>query len=124
MKTLTLPDFIRRVILIEFTDKDFTASDVALRICELLPQPDHWPTAAVHVDDFAVLPIAPSYRLAGQEFAVGVEQDGGRLLVVNVDPDANAIFAEPVLHVESPAAHAQGRVRADDKDGAADIQRS
>jgi hypothetical protein len=53
-----------------------------------------------------------------------VEQDGGRLRLIDVDPQAHEIGLEPVLDVERPAAHAQGRVRADDKDLAAHIQRS
>ena len=36
-----------------------------------------------------------------------VEQDGGRLRLIDVDPDVNAILARPVLDVESAAAHAQ-----------------
>ena len=48
-----------------------------------------------------------------------VEQDGGRLRFVHVYPQPLAIVLEPVLHVESAAAHAQCGVRADDKDGAA-----
>jgi hypothetical protein len=56
---------------------------------------------------------APSYRLAGQELAMRVEQDGGRLRLIDIDPDANAILARPVFDVESAAAHAQGGVRAD-----------
>jgi hypothetical protein len=55
---------------------------------------------------------------------VGVEQDGRRLRLVDIYPDMNAIPARPVLDVESAAAHAQGRVRAGDKDRAAHIQRS
>ena len=53
-----------------------------------------------------------------------VEQDGGRLRLIDIDPDVNAILARPVFDVESAAAHAQGGVRADDKDGAAHVQRS
>ena len=53
-----------------------------------------------------------------------VEQDGGRLCLIDIDPDVNAILARPVLDVESAAAHAQCGVRADDKDGAAHSRRS
>jgi hypothetical protein len=55
---------------------------------------------------------------AGQELAMRVEQDGGRLRLIDIDPDVNAILARPVFDVESAAAHAQGGVRAGDKDGA------
>jgi hypothetical protein len=53
-----------------------------------------------------------------------VEQDGGRLRLIDVDPHAHEIGLEPVLDVKRPAAHTQGRVRADDEDGAADARRS
>jgi hypothetical protein len=45
-----------------------------------------------------------------------VEQDGGRLRLIDIDPDVNAILARPVFDVESAAAHAQGGVRADHED--------
>jgi hypothetical protein len=53
---------------------------------------------------------------------MGVEQDGGGLFFVDVDPELNTILARPVLDVERPAAPAQGCVPADDKDGAAHTQ--
>ena len=49
---------------------------------------------------------------------MGVEQDGGGLRLVDVDPHAHAVGLEPLLDVERAAAHAQGGVRADDKDDA------
>jgi hypothetical protein len=55
---------------------------------------------------------------------VGVEEDGGRLRLIDIDPEVSVILARPVFDVESAAAHAQGRVRADDKDGATVIVRS
>jgi hypothetical protein len=55
---------------------------------------------------------------------VRVEQDGGRLRLIDVDPHAHSVGLEPLLDVERPAAHAQRRVRADDKDGADHTQRS
>ena len=45
-----------------------------------------------------------------------VEQNGGRLRLIDIDPDVNAILARPVFDVESAAAHAQGGVRADHED--------
>ena len=45
-----------------------------------------------------------------------VKQDGGRLRLVDIDPDVNAILARPVFDVESAAAHAQCRIRADHED--------
>jgi hypothetical protein len=45
-----------------------------------------------------------------------VEQDGGRLRLIDIDPDVNAILARPVFDVESAAAHAQCGVRADHED--------
>ena len=77
------------------------------------------PAGAVRQDERDCVSGAPPNCLAGQEFAVRVEQDGGRFFFVDIDPDVNAILARPVFDVESAAAHAQGRVRADDKDGAA-----
>ena len=79
---------------------------------------------AVRQDERDRVSGAPSYRLAGQELAMRVEQDGGRLRLIDVDPHAHAVGLEPVLHVERPAANAQGSVRADDKDEARFIQRS
>ena len=55
---------------------------------------------------------------------MAVEQDGRRLWFVHVYPQPPAIGFESVLHVERPATHAQGRIRADNKDGATRIQRS
>ena len=81
------------------------------------------PARAVRQDERDRVSGAPSYRLAGQELAVGVEQDGGRLRLIDIDPDVNAILARPVFDVESAAAHAQCGVRADDKDGAARVHR-
>ena len=54
---------------------------------------------------------------------MGVEKDGCGFFFVDVDPDVNAILARPVFDVESAAAHPQGRVRANDKDGAAHTER-
>ena len=45
-----------------------------------------------------------------------VEQDGGGLRLIDIDPDVNAILARPVFDVESAAAHAQCGVRADHED--------
>ena len=45
-----------------------------------------------------------------------VEQDGGRLRLIDIDPDVNAILARSVFDVESAAAHAQCRIRADHQD--------
>jgi hypothetical protein len=45
-----------------------------------------------------------------------VKQDGGRLRLIDIDPDVNAILARPVFDLESAAAHAQGGVRADHED--------
>ena len=53
-----------------------------------------------------------------------VEQDGGRLRLIDIDPDVHAILARPVFDIESAAAHAQCSVRADDEDGAAHVHRS
>ena len=71
---------------------------------------------AVRQDERDRVSGAPSYRLAGQELAMRVEQDGGRLRLIDIDPDVNAILARPVFDVESAAAHAQCGVRADLED--------
>ena len=47
---------------------------------------------AVRQDQRDCVPGAPSYRLAGQELAMGVEQDGGGLRLIDIDPDANAVI--------------------------------
>jgi hypothetical protein len=67
---------------------------------------------------------APPDRFARQELAMRIEQDGGRLRLIDIDPDVREGADLPMRDVERPAAHAQGRVRADDKDGAAHIPRS
>jgi hypothetical protein len=71
---------------------------------------------AVRQDERDRVSGAPSDRLAGQELAMGVEQDGGRLRLIDIDPDVNAILARPVFDVESAAANAQGGVRANYED--------
>jgi len=53
-----------------------------------------------------------------------MKQDGGRFRLIDIDPHAHEIGLEPVLDDERPASHAQGRVRPDDKDKGAPIQRS
>jgi hypothetical protein len=45
-----------------------------------------------------------------------VEQDGGRLRLIDIDADVNSILARPVFDVESVAAHAQCGVRANHED--------
>ena len=71
---------------------------------------------AVRQDERDRVSGARSYRLAGQELAMRVEQDGGWLRLIDIDPDVSAILARPVFDVESAAAHAQCGVRADHKD--------
>src|SRR4029077_4189201 len=71
---------------------------------------------AVRQDERYRVSGAPSYRLAGQELAVRVEQESGWLRLIDIDPDVNAILARPVFDVESAAAHAQCGVRADHED--------
>src|ERR1700722_15515750 len=74
------------------------------------------PAGAVRQDEGDRVSGAPSDRLAGQELAMRVEQDGGRLRLIDIDPDVKAILARPVFDVESAAAHAQCGVRADHED--------
>jgi hypothetical protein len=74
------------------------------------------PAGAVRNDEGDRISRAPSNRLAGQEFVMGVKQDRGGLRLVNIDPQAHALVGGAMLDIERPAAHAQTRVGADDED--------
>jgi hypothetical protein len=47
---------------------------------------------AVRQDERDRVSGAPSDRLAGQELAMRVEQDGGRLRLIDIDPDVKPVI--------------------------------